>query len=301
MEKLKKISGKDSILLRVFDYEISPIKFVFLYIAGLIILYVGYISYQLIFNWSEKWSHTYSTGAQFLLIICWPFALVGIVIGAIVFVVMAYYTLFYLYIFLKELPNIIRNEIDIVKRIWANRGFGKYAIFGGLSFYLKLRQRVFAYFFAFISIGIITWFFAFKQHSYEKTYWKINFYYNEPLPSFTFKGNIPYTIKASEDLYGILINGRRYITGKNTSYTGDAPFMIPLTLPKNWNITFPDTTIVEFMFYEDYISQIFSMTLEVWENKREGMMISPSQFSYITSKETNNNKSKNNKTKKRKN
>ena len=285
--------------MRVFDHEISPVKFIFLYIAGLIILYAGYVGYQLIFNWSEKWSHTYSTGGQFLLIICWPFALIGMVLGAIVFVIMVYYTLFYLYVFLKELPKIINNEIDVIRRIWENRGFGKYAIFGGLSFYLRLRLRVFAYFFAFICIVIITWFFAFKQHTYEKTYWKINFYYSEPLPQFKFKPNIPYTIKASDDLYGIYINGHRYITGKNSSWVEDEQFKIPLTLPKHWNISFPDTTYVDFLFYEDYISQIFSMTLEVWENKQEGMMISPSQLSYVTKKETKNLKTKNNKTKKR--
>lgn len=287
--------------MRLFQNEISPVKFIFLYISGLIILYLGYLSYQLIFNWSEKWSHTYSTGGQFLLIICWPFALIILLAAVIVFFIMAFYTLSLLYTFLKELPNLIRKEVDIIQRIWANRGFGKYAIFGGLSFYLRLRLRIFAFVFAFLSLGIITWFFAFKQHTYEKTYWKINFYYNEPLPEFIFKPNISYTVKSSVDFYGIIINGRRYVTGKNTYWEGDVPNKINLTLPQHWNISFPDTTSIEFMFYEDYISQIFSMTLEVWENKREGYMISPSQFAYVNSKELNNNKTKNKKTKKKKN
>jgi hypothetical protein len=178
------------------------------------------------------------------------------------------------------LPQIISHEIDIIKNIWNNRGFSKYSLFGGLAFYLKLRQRVLAFFCAFLSIGIVTWYFAFKQHSYEKNYWKVNFYYNEPLPAFTLKPYIPYTIKAGPDFYGVIINGQRFVTGKNTSFTFDDPYKIPLTLPNYWNVTFPDTANLEFMFYEEPINEFFSMTLEIWENKKEGPTINPSQFAY---------------------
>lgn len=284
--------------MRLFKTEISPLKFIFLYLTGLLILYLGYLSYPLIFNISDKWKHTYSTGGELLLIISYPFALIILLAAVVIFFIMLYYTLFYLAVFFKNLPQIISKETAIIKRIWANKGFGKYAMFGGVGFYLKLRSRVFAFSLAFICLSIITWFFAFKQHTYEKTYWKINFYYQEPLPEFKFKPNIPYTIKADVDLYGILINGRRYITGKNTSWTQDAPNKISLTLPQHWNITFPDTTTIEFMFYEDYISQIFSMTLEVWENKREGRTIYPQQFAYETNKDIKSPNPKKNKKKK---
>jgi hypothetical protein len=291
--------GKDSVLLSIFDKPLTPIKFFLQLIIFGAIEYLGYLSFNHIFNFKEVWAHTYSTGGQIMDIILWPVA-VAVLIIAVVIAWTAVQSFFaQAYLFIKDLPQTIRHEIEVIKRIWDNRGFEKYTLFGGLSFYLKLRTRILAYFFAFISLGIITWYFVFQQHSYEKTHWKINFYYSEPLPEFKFKANTPYTIESSVDFYGIIINGRRYITGKNTSFTGDAPNMIPLTLPKNWNITFPDTTYVEFMFYEDYINKIFSMTLEVWENKKEGMTILPSQFAYIN-KESKSNKTNKTKNKKKK-
>jgi len=285
--------------LNIFDEEITPLKFLLLLIIGGIIEYFGYLSYNHVFNFNEVWAHTYSTGGQLLDIILWPVAVIVLVLAIIVGIYLAWVILKYFYIFFTNLPQLVSHEIEVIQRIWDNRGFGKYSIFGGLSFYLRLRLKVLAYVFAFLCLGIITWYFAFQQHTYEKTYWKINFYYSEPLPEFKFKANLPYTIKASEEFYGILINGSRYITGKNTSWTQDTPNKIPLTLPKYWNITFPDTTYIEFLFYEDHISEIFSMTVEVWENKREGATVLPSQFAYISQKESNVNKSNKLKNKKK--
>jgi hypothetical protein len=292
--------GKDSVLLNIFDKPLTPIKFFLQLIIFGIIEYFGYLSYNHIFNFKEVWSHTYSTGGQIMDIILWPVAVVVLIIAVVIAWIAVQSFLSQSYLFIKDLPQTISHEIDVIKRIWDNRGFGKYSLFGGLSFYLRLRLRVLAYFFAFISLGIITWYLVFQQHSYEKTHWKINFYYSEPLPEFEFKANTPYTIESSVDFYGIIINGRRYITGKNTSWTEDAPNQIPLTLPKYWNITFPDTTYIEFLFYEDYINKIFSMTLEVWENKKEGMTILPSQFAYTIDKESKSNKTNKTKNKKKK-
>jgi hypothetical protein len=290
--------GKDSLLLNIFDEEISPLKFFLMLIIGGIIEYLGYISYNHIFNFKEVWANTYSTGGQLLDIILWPVAVIFLILAIIVGIYLAWVILKYIYLLLKNSPQLISHEIEIIRRIWDNRGFGKYSLFGGLSFYINLRLKVLAYVFAFLCLGIVTWYFAFQQHTYEKTHWKINFYYNEPLPEFKFKANIPYTIKASEDFYGIIINGRRFITGKNTSWTQDAPNKIPLILPKYWNITFPDTTYIEFLFYEDHISEIFSMTLEVWENKTESITVYPNFFTYRPLNESSGNKSskpKNNK------
>jgi len=288
-------------LYEIFDYKITPFKTLLFLVASALIEYLSYISYRHVAHFSEIMKHTYSTGGEILNVVAWPFAIVMIVVGFILSIILIWFFLKMLYFGFRDIPSVIVNEFHIIKRIWANRGFGKYTLFGGLSFYLKLRQRVFAYFFAFISIGIITWFFAFKQHSYEKTYWKINFYYSEPLPTFTFKPNKPYTIKTDADFYGIIINGYRYITGKSTSWTQDENNKISLNLPRNWNITFQDTTYIDFMFYSDHINELFSQTLEVWEGVSNGSTILPSQFAYNKKIETNKlNKNKNSKNKKNK-
>ncbi len=267
-------------LWNIYEKSESPVEAIVKFVVSLVIVYLGYISYRHISNFGDIMAGTYSTGGKIINVILWPVAVIVVVIAAVIVIYLVIQIFKFLYIAIPETPGIILHEAEIIKRIWNNRGFGKYSLFGGFVFYAKLRQRVFAYFFAFLSIGIVTWYFAFKQHEYEKTYWKINFYYNEPLPIFKFKPNIPYTIKAGPDFYGIIINGSRYVTGKNTYFTKDIPNKIPLTLPDYWNITFYDTTQVEFMFYEEPINQIFSMTLEVWEDEAEGTPIYPSEFTY---------------------
>ena len=289
-------------MYEIFDTKITPFKALGYLVVSAIVEYLSYLSYRHITHFSEIMKHTYSTGGEILNVVIWPFALVMIPIGFILAIILIWSFIKLLYFGFRDLPEVTVREIDIIKRIWNNRGFGKYTIFGGLSFYLKLRQRVFAYFFAFVSIGIITWFFIFKQQSYEKTYWKINFNYREPIPTFIFKPNKPYTIKSDADFYGIIVNGNRYITGKNTSWTQDEYNKIPLDLPKNWNITFKDTTYIEFMFYSAPINEIFSQTLEVWEDVKDGSLVLPSQFTYTKPIEKNkldNNKTSKNKKKKK--
>jgi hypothetical protein len=277
------------------EFELTPFKLFFALVASALVEYLAYISYNHIAHFTEIMKHTYSTGGELLNVIIWPFAVIMVVIGFILALVLAWFLIKLLYVAIIGLPDVIKNENDIIKRSWKNRGFAKYKLFGGISFYLKLRQRVFAYFFAFLAIGIVTWFFIFKQHTYEKTYWKINFYYKEPLPTFTFKPNKYYTIKTDADFYGIMINGNRYVTGKSTSWTQDENNKISLNLPKNWNIQFQDTTYIDFMFYSDHINEIFSQTLEVWEDVKDGYSILPSQFAY---KHIENNISKPKKKKK---
>lgn len=172
----------------------------------------------------------------------------------------------HIYLFLVALPKYILNEFYVIKRIWENRGFGKYSLFGGFMFYFKLRQRIVAYLFAFISIGIVAWYFTFKQHTFEKDHWKIKFYRNEPLPTFLFKPNIPYTVETSTYTRSILFNFIEY--EKIDGFT------------ETWNITLKDSTYVFFNLESHAINEIFSQSLEIWENRKEGMTVFfPQDFS----------------------
>lgn len=280
----------------------SPREAIIFIAVGGLTQYGLYWAVSYLINVHTILEQTYSFGGKI-----WKFILIFVALlvalpGLGMFPIFWWRLIKNLIFFITKLPELIRHEFDIIRRIWANRGFGKYRAFGGFAFYFKLRQRVLAYFLAFLSIGIVTWYFAFRQHTYEKTYWKINFYYGEPLPSFTFKPNIPYTIKAGPDFYGIIINGKRYITGKSTYFTQDVPYMIPAYLPDTWHITFPQQTTIEFLFYEDHINEIFSMTLEIWENKVDGTTMYPVEFNYQTQNNQNkqSEQTTTNKTKKKK-
>lgn len=244
------------------------------------IVYLGYLSYIHITEIDRIMKNTYSFGGELLNLILIPVALVMLFVSFFVGIALVVALVKLLIIAIKDGPKKIAHEVDIIKRIWDNRGFGKYSIFGGFSFYLKLRQRVLAFLFGFLCVGIVAWYFTFKQQEYEKTYWKVSFYYGEPTPRFIFKPNVPYTMKSGPDIYAITINGNRYVTGKNSYWRQDENNLIPFEFPEKWNITFPETTYVHFNFYSEPINQIFSQSFELWAYKKEGVTIPPSVFMY---------------------
>lgn len=267
------ILGKGSLSLRNDENKYSPKESFFLYLFGLLIIYLGYVSYNFIINFKENWDRTYSFIGHLLILLFYPFSFVLIVAAGIVSIIMAFYTIYFLFIFMiripklikkgvvviKGMPELIKRKSDIYKRIWNNRGFSKYKMFGGMTFYLKLRLRILAFFLAFISLSLTAYFFTFKQKTYEKTYWKIKFYQKEPIQTFIFKPNIPYTIKTSAYTNSLFINYEEYEN--------------PNGFSEIWYITFPDTTYVNFNLYSAGINELFGQTLEVWENKAEGEKI----------------------------
>jgi len=246
-------------------------------VLGAIIEYLGYLSLQHIIHYGEIQTSTYSTGGVIINFLLLPVAAVVIIIAFIVLFSLTAIIIRSLYIIVKEAPNVIRNEAVVLRQIWENRGIGKFQLFGGLSFYLHLRQRVVAYLLACLSIGIIAWYFVFTQHEYEKTYWKIHFYRNEPTPEFIFKPNISYTFESSADLHSILLNDYQYIVSKYMDLE-DNPAVLSLIFPDKWHVKFPDTTRVQFIFYTDPINEIFSQSFELWADKEEGLKITYNDF-----------------------
>lgn len=277
------------VLWNISDEDSSPLVVIFKFVVSLVIVYLGYISYRHISNFGDIMAGTYSTGGKIINVILWPVAVIVVVIAAIIVIYLVILIFKFLYIAIPEVPGIMRHEAEIVRRIWDNRGFGKYSLFGGFAFYAKLRQRVFAYFFAFLSIGIVTWYFAFKQHEYEKTYWKIHFYYNEPTPEFIFKPNTSYTFESSADLYSIWLDNRECIVSKYMEIK-DSPRVLSLLFPNKWHVKFSDTTQVRFIFYQDPINQIFSQSFEIWAGKEEGLKITYNDFIYEGVKKNPNSK-----------
>lgn len=275
----------DSFVYKIYYEHESPLKFISRLLFTSFIVYLGYLSLDFIINYSQISANTYSVGGDIV-----NFFLIFLSIGMICFSFRPFISLsFFIFelvlIIVKEGPRYIQNEFYLIQRIWDNRGFRKYSLFGGVSFYFKLRQRILAYFFAFASISVVAWYFAFKQYEYEKTYWKVNFYYGEPIPTFTFKPDVPYTIKTGPEIYALVFNNNKYVVGRNSSWGQDKDYKISLYIPEKWNITFPETTQVEFQFYSEYINKIFSQSFEIWANQKEGFSVDPSLFVYEWQKE----------------
>jgi hypothetical protein len=241
------------------DIQDKPFETIGWALLGALSQYGIYWSIMYWLNISDHMATTYSVAGKMFSVLL-LFASIGFIIIGFIILPSFWWELFKIIIIvIASLPEVVKKEIIIIKQIWKNRGFQKYKIFGGFIFYFHLRQRILAFLLAFISLGIITWFFAFKQQTYEKTYWKIKFYQNEPLQTFTFKPNIPYTIKTSAYMNSIFINFDEYVKMYDFAEV--------------WNITFPDTTYINFNFYSAGINELFGQTLEVWENKAEGEKI----------------------------
>ncbi|MBZ0201577.1 MAG: hypothetical protein K8I03_01020 [Ignavibacteria bacterium] len=258
------------------DFE-SPLEFFLFLIVGGASQYGIYWGITYILNIFNTVGNAYSLGGKLFSVLLFFVALMIVSVGVRTFPIFWWKIVRIIYLFLVSSPEIIRNETDIVRRIWQNRGFGKFRLFGGFLFYFRLRQRVIAYFLAFLSIGITTWYFAFKQHEYEKTYWKVHFYYGEPIPEIVFKPNVSYTFESSADLYAIYLNGTEHIVSKYMKLE-ENPRVLSLIFPEKWNVKFPDTMHVEFLFYADHINEIFSQSFEVWADKEEGLKLTYNDF-----------------------
>lgn len=258
------------------DFE-SPKEAFLYFILGGASQYGLYWGVNYVMNICSIIGESYSSGGKILSVILFPIAVCIAIVGIMVFPYFWLRILEYVFKFISSLPQIIRNEFDVLKRIRNNSGFSKFKAFGGFLFYFRLRQRVLAYFLAFLSVGIFTWYFAFRQHDYEKTYWKINFYYNEPIPEFIFKENVSYTFESSADLYSIWLEGNEYIVSKHLDLN-DKPNVLSLMFPNKWNIKLPWDTRVKFVFYQDHINEIFSQSFEVWANKEEGLKVTYNDF-----------------------
>lgn len=182
------------------------------------------------------------------------------------------------YLGLRDIPDYVKQQLPLLKRIWSTSGFLKYKAFGGLTLYVMLRTRVLAFLFAFISVGILTWFFIYKQYTYKWDYRKIRFYYGEQIEPIKFYPNTYYTFESSSLLYAIYVNGRMYSVGEQ--FVNDAygrqkfnPEKKDLYLPDTWNIKFSDTVKVQFVFYTEPIHQIFAQSFELWANKQLGKSV----------------------------
>lgn len=258
------------------DFE-SPFEALVFFFLGGATQFGLYWGVKYLLNICSTIEKTYSTGGKIFSVLLVPVAVWAVFVGLRVFPAFWWKVIRLTYLFVISFPETVRNEIDILRRIWLNRGFGKFRAFGGLAFYFKLRQRVAAYFLAFLSIGIVTWFFGFKQYEYEKTYWKVHFYYGEPMPEFVFKPNVSYTFESSADLYAVYINGTEHIVSKYMDLHQN-PRVLSLIFPEKWHIAFPDTTRVKFIFYADHINEIFSQSFEVWAYKEEGLRLTYNDF-----------------------
>lgn len=253
---MKKFSFSSSFLE---DLQKNPFEAIGIGLLGALSQYGIYWSIMYWLNIYEHMATTYSfAGKMFSILLL--FASIGFIIIGLIFMPSFWWELFKLIIIvIASLPEVIKNEFTIIKQVWQNRGLQKYKIFGGFIFYFRLRQRILAFFLAFISLSLTAWFFTYKQQTYEKTYWKIKFHRGESIETFMLKPNIPYTIKTSAYTNSLFINSIEYEN--------------PNGFTEVWHITFPDTTYLYFNLYSAGINEIFGQTLEVWENKAEGERI----------------------------
>jgi hypothetical protein len=207
-----------------------------------------------------------------------------------------------IYLAIKELPERMKHEAALIRRIWDNRGFSKYSLFGGIDFYLRLRLRIVAYMLActfFVSTGYFTYE---KYRTYEPTHWVEKVYHHSKPKIYKFKKNVPYTIcvHGSKVEY-IFVNGYHFCDTKSP-YSSE-PNAVPVVgfKPHNtFNVTFPsETNFAVLLHTEMVINDIVSRTLEIWENKKEGIEYSYTIFDpykYYNNEEsppsTNNSKKK---------
>lgn len=258
------------------DFE-NPLEAILFVVIGGVSQYGIYWGIDYLLNIGAIVGNAYSLGGKIFSVLLIPIAVWVFFIGLRVFPVFWLKMIRLTYLFIVSSPGTVKHEIEIIRRIWHNRGFGKYRMFGGIFFYFRLRQRVAAYVLAFLSIGITTWFLAFKQYEYEKTYWKVHFYYGEPTPEFVFKPKVSYTFESSADLYSIWLNDHEHIVSKYMDLEKN-PFVLSLLFPDKWHVQFPDTMRVRFIFYQDPINEIFSQSFEIWAGKEEGLKITYNDF-----------------------
>lgn len=229
-------------------------------------------------NFSENWDTNVVSVPTFLLeIVKIPFYLIFGSISIYYFysvIIVGLSNIPLLITGLKELPAKITSEIGLIKEIWNNRGFGKYTLFGGIGFYIKLRLRVLAFFFAFLFFASISYFLYVQYRDYEPTHWIEKVYQNSEPKIFKFKKNVPYTV----DLHGAAIeyfyvNGNFFCAPKSP-LMGRPNFyaLRNFQLHNKFHITFPEETSFAILLRtEMVVNDIISNKLEIWANKEEGV------------------------------
>lgn len=232
-------------------------------------------------NWSDLRNASFARGAfAFVLII---FALiVSPSIFLAIKIIIKYITILTpaIYFGIRDLPETVRHETQMCKEVWEARGFSKYTTFGGFLFYLKLRQRILAFFLLGISVSIFVGFFIYKQVTHEKTFWKHSFYAGERPEPFVFKANKPYSIEADiKGYYAVYLNGKKHVVTDNPM-RNDEYYQTNLRLPKNWWIIFPETTVVIFDCYSGFWNDYISQTIEVTEGEAIGRHVTTGEFEY---------------------
>lgn len=171
--------------------------------------------------------------------------------------------------------NHLANDFSILKQIWQNRGFGKYTLFGGLKFYLRLRVQFFAYFFASVT-ALLLFVGVYRTYkNYEPTYWRESIYYDPgELHVFELDANVFYTFELSDELEMAWVNGV-YFAVPNSRYVGLRNYY---TLPYKWkrkfHIKFPYRVRMSVVpELEMVINNVLSEKIEVYKYKQEGTYI----------------------------
>lgn len=176
----------------------------------------------------------------------------------------------------KQLPQKLKYELEILKLIWNNRGFGKYALFGGFTFYFKLRQRILAFFLFGLSVALLAYGFYFKFKDYHRTYWREKVFYGQsPLNIYTLLPNKTYTVKTELMLHLIKIENSKQMVYFPIDKERYLRHEVPI--PQEWNITFGDTTkltLAAAFFTSPSLSQLFeTYDLEIWEDLKNGQKL----------------------------
>jgi hypothetical protein len=254
------------------------------------------------FNFSEKWDTNVVSVPTFLIEIVKiaVFVLCGLpgMVSTFLFLTVIISNIPAYFRALGDIPSKIRHELIVIKRIWNNRGFGKYNLFGGIRFYVKLRLRVLAFFFAFLFFGSSS-FYLYKQYEvYEPTHWIEKVYHHSEPREFKFKKGVTYTVclHGSKIEY-IYVNGY-YFCSTESAFNGKPDFysLINFNPHNTFNITFPtETNFAILLHTEMVLNDITSKKYEIWENKKDGVeypytVFDPRTYTTDKNQEKQNNK-----------
>lgn len=193
----------------------------------------------------------------------------------------------------KELPQKINYEVRLLRNIWENRGIGKYRLFGGIGFYIRLRMRVFAFIFALVFFVSTSYFLYSKYRDFQPTHWVEKVYHNSKVRTFVFKKDIPYTISLhGAEVDYIFVNGY-YFCGQGSNVIPNAYTITLKQFRPNdiFNIKFPEETHFAIKLRtEMVVNDIVSEKYEIWENKEEGQKYHYKFFDYRSYLDNSSNK-----------
>lgn len=265
------------------------------WLIGVPCMVVAVIGINYFFNFGSKWDENVVSLPTFLVeIVKIIIFIIGGFIGILYFIGLVKIFIFSipdLVSGLREVPAVLRHEITLIKQIWTNKGFGKYRLFGGIGFYLRLRMRVIAYVLAFSFFASTTYFTYEQYRSFEPTHWVEKVYHHSKMRTFRFKKDMPYTVCVhGAKIKYFLVNGY-YFCPPKSPFSGQAGVIdINIPLYNTFTVTFPeDTDFAINLHTEMVINDIESKKLEVWENKKEGYEYHYTWFDprmYNTTKQT---------------